>query len=159
MLANPFDGLDPEALSRLSSLRESLDSFLLEYTVEDLVPEATEGSVLPGLGVPIVAVTVPESEYNSQGGRMDVYGPGCEVGDCAEGPRPAVVPSELALRLGRMCAGLSASASDAALFGRQEIAELKREITRLADRGVLTAEDALMVNAHLDAHPLYRLES
>lgn len=158
-LAAPLAELHHEALSRLVSLRESLETFLHSQTIEDLATDTEDGVVLPGLGVPIIAVTAPESEYNEDGRRMDVYGPGCEVDDCAAGPRPAVVPSELVLRIGRMCAGLSASAAHAAPLDGAALARIKRDVSRLADMGLLTSEDALMVAAHLDAHPLYRLES
>jgi hypothetical protein len=158
-LGGPLRALDQAALSRLASLRESLETFLESQTIEDLAPDAESGAVLPGLGLPFIAVAAPESDYNERGGRLDVYGPGCEVSDCADGPHPASVPSELAQRLERMCAGLSTSAADASPLTREAIATLKNDVSRLADAGLLTSEDALLVAAHLDAHPLYRLES
>jgi archaellum component FlaC len=158
-LTAPLGELRQDALSRLVSLRESLETFLDSQTIEELAADAEDGMVLPALGVPIIAVAAPESDYNERGRRMDVYGPGCEVDDCADGPRPAPVPTELAQRLGRMCAGLSTSAADAAPLTDDALARLKQDVSRLADTGVLTSEDALMVAAHLDSHPLYRLES
>jgi len=148
-------GIDHEALTRVADAKRSLEAFLSDAALP--APAGYDGEPPAALGIPFIVVQAPDTVFNGENGRGEVYGPDCSVADCQNSHSQPPIPPDLGSRIQRMCSTLRLSPTSAV---EPELKErLKSQMGELTRSGVLDAADAELIVAHLDAHPLHWLES